>query len=342
MAVLAMVLLLVRAAWASHSAQLWADRSCFISANGRPFAAALLARHHGAHLIRPSTHAGNKLLSAGWFRGTAGLVAITGESIARRQVLRGFADAVAASSYLQSAAAVVAANDETQEIYIGAGCFWHVQHETVIAEKTLLGREKLFTSVVGYAGGKKVGADNKVCYHNVAHDSDYGMLGHAEVVSVRVPAREVAAFAARALDELWDAKGRRADPQDRGGEYRSALGLPGGLAHPAMALLRQHAAAKGLSLVAGVGDEGDALEEKLIYVYDTQVFPFHAGELYHQYHNDMVGTYGKEYARLRQSALDQGTIALSQCPDSASDTPLEALNTWAKDAYADWKRKRSR
>ena len=265
----------------------------------------------------------------------------------RREVLGGWAAAAAAAHLPLAAAAasareeatLVSAGGEMEEIYVGAGCFWHVQHELVVAEQTLLGRAA-FTSVAGYAGGTRVGANGKVCYHNSARDSDYGDLGHAEVVAVQVPARQVLAFASRALDDLWDARGRRADPQDAGGEYRSLLGLPGGMAHPAIALLRKRAADKGLELVAGAGDEGDTLEDRLLLVLDTRDFPFHAGELYHQYHNDMVGTYGPQYAALRQRAVDRGTLALSGCPDSASDTPLEALNKWAKGVYAAWKRQR--
>ena len=58
-------------------------------------------------------------------------------------------------------------DDDSQIVYVGAGCFWHVQHEMVLAEKELLGRTRQsFTSIAGYAGGKHVGKDNTVCYHN--------------------------------------------------------------------------------------------------------------------------------------------------------------------------------
>jgi hypothetical protein len=42
-------------------------------------------------------------------------------------------------------------------LYFGAGCFWHVQHEMIVAEKYVLKRDaNSFTSVAGYAGGTKV------------------------------------------------------------------------------------------------------------------------------------------------------------------------------------------
>ena len=81
-------------------------------------------------------------------------------------------------------------------MYFGVGCYWHVQHEFTEAEKNILGRtSKDFTALTGYAGGTKVeegkGLDGetipKVCYHNTLSKADYGRLGHAEVVSLKVP-----------------------------------------------------------------------------------------------------------------------------------------------------------
>jgi hypothetical protein len=32
--------------------------------------------------------------------------------------------------------------DDNQHVYFGVGCFWHVQHEFIEAEKKILGRSK--------------------------------------------------------------------------------------------------------------------------------------------------------------------------------------------------------
>lgn len=46
-------------------------------------------------------------------------------------------------------------NDELIDVYFGCGCFWHVQHEFVVAERNILGRsDDQLTSRAGYAGGK--------------------------------------------------------------------------------------------------------------------------------------------------------------------------------------------
>ena len=49
-----------------------------------------------------------------------------------------------------------------QDVYFGAGCYWHVQHESVQAEREKLGRkDNELTSLTGYAGGTKTDADRE-------------------------------------------------------------------------------------------------------------------------------------------------------------------------------------
>jgi len=51
------------------------------------------------------------------------------------------------------------------EVYFGLGCFWHMQHEFVSAEKNYLFRtDDELTSYAGYAGGM---SNQTVCYHNL-------------------------------------------------------------------------------------------------------------------------------------------------------------------------------
>merc|ERR1719247_926922 len=92
--------------------------------------------------------------------------------------------------------APAAAEEELVDVYFGCGCFWHVQHEFVEAERNILGRSGAqITSRAGYAGGNAGMKDNKVCYHNAMQVSDYGSLGHAEVVAMRIPPSSFGAFA---------------------------------------------------------------------------------------------------------------------------------------------------
>jgi len=237
--------------------------------------------------------------------------------------------ALAAVALLPQSA--VASEDPLVKLYFGAGCFWHVQHELVLAESALLGRSGVeFTAVTGYAGGTRVAsgklagpAGAKVCYHNSQGVADYGKLGHAEAVQVEVPASQVAAISKKYFS-LFGAKGVRHDPQDRGGEYRSVLGLPGGEAAPLCKIIVAAAEPTPMRLAPGVGDEGDTLGAKTVLVYDSDRFPFYPAELYHQFHNDFMGPkYGSAYNNLLPKLYAQKKVGLVGCPDLDPATLVE-------------------
>lgn len=73
-----------------------------------------------------------------------------------------------------------------------------------------------------------------------------------------------------------------------------------------MRLVQAAASSRGLTLMAGRGNEGDTLGKKLIYVYDSVQFPFHPAEVYHQFHDDMVDKYSREYHDLKRIELQDG------------------------------------
>lgn len=163
------------------------------------------------------------------------------QSLSRRQ-LRGGALALPAlalwtpTSALADVQPGAAADGATLPVYFGCGCFWHVQHEFVELERSVLKRPDLaLSSRCGYAGGTRVGSGGKVCYHNFQQVADYGKLGHAEAVAMRLPPSALPEFAKLyfALFKAFPLPGRtvydRVDPQDAGPEYRSVIGLPGGV-----------------------------------------------------------------------------------------------------------------
>jgi len=207
------------------------------------------------------------------------------------------------------------ANNVPTDVYFGVGCFWHIQHEFVEAEKKLLGRgPKGFTSRTGYAGGTKT--DNgRVCYHNMKSVADYGKFGHGEVVGMNIPENKIGDFAVEYFN-LFTAKGERVDPGDRGGEYRSLLGLPGGMKHPMYPSVEAAAEAKGMTIQQGKGNDPDTLGKKMVFVYDSNDFPFFQAEVYHQFHNDFQSpAYGKQYNSLADEAFEDGRLKSTGCPD---------------------------
>merc|ERR1719453_2960579 len=110
-------------------------------------------------------------------------------------------------------------------LYFGCGCFWHVQHELIEAERQILGRtdDEDLTAIVGYAGGEGPGSNGgRVCYHG--DPDNYDLLGHTEVVYVSVPRHKIREYA----EKYWGlfVGINRVDVQDVGPEYRAAIGVP--------------------------------------------------------------------------------------------------------------------
>jgi peptide methionine sulfoxide reductase MsrA len=195
-------------------------------------------------------------------------------------------------------------------VYFGCGCFWHVQHAFVELEMSALNRKGgAISARTAYAGGTRTGDHDMVCYHNGQNLADYGQMGHAEVVDLAVPESAFSALA----DKFWDVcpGGVRQDTQDTGGEYRSVVGLPGGVKSPLMDKLK--ARAGEVKLVPGSGNEDDTLGSGNVLVYDTKVFPAHVAEKYHQFHDDMMESYGTAYGSMRHFAektMCPGDVAL--------------------------------
>jgi hypothetical protein len=114
----------------------------------------------------------------------------------------------------------------------------------------------------------------RVCYHNLQGVADYGKLGHGEVVGMTLPTDKIADFT-RFYFSLYDPRTKdRVDPGDRGGEYRSLLGLPGGVNHPVYPRLEAVASEAGYKLVKGKGNDPDTFGKQIVFVYDSAEFPF--------------------------------------------------------------------
>ena len=227
------------------------------------------------------------------------------------------ADVIVVRPSLAADASDVVVDDGLIDVYFGCGCFWHVQHEFVEAERRILGRaDAELTSRAGYAGGRAGSKDGKVCYHNAKDVSDYGKLGHAEVVSVRIPPSKFGDFAAEYC-KLFDKDGFRPDQGgDRGPEYRNLVGIPGGRSSPLAAALVKASVATGdkLDFAVGKGDDGDM--PKVSFIMDTADFPFYVAEQYHQFHDGfrLDEGYPESYNSLARSFASKGEN-FGTCPN---------------------------
>jgi peptide methionine sulfoxide reductase MsrA len=206
-------------------------------------------------------------------------------------------------------------DDELIEVYFGCGCFWHVQHEFVEAERNILNRDdSSLTARAGYAGG--LGSSDKVCYHNALQEGDYGSLGHAEVVGLRIPGSSLERFATEYF-KLFDEKGNRPDQNaDRGPEYRNLIGIPGGSKSPYAAKIISASQAVGDKLDFAVGKGNDKDLRAVSFIMDTARFPFHIAEPYHQFHDgfNLGENYPNSYNNLATKLASEGKLVDSQCP----------------------------
>ena len=238
-----------------------------------------------------------------------------GNSASRRNFVSSIVVLGSAVATLRPKAAMAEA--ELIDVYFGCGCFWHVQHELVEAERKILGRtDDQLTARTGYAGGKSgAGVGGKVCYHNAANTADYGTLGHAEIVSLRIPSSKIEEFAVEYFRLFND--GLRPDQfGDRGTEYRNLVGLPGGSKSPYAQSLISAIKATGdqLDLAVGKGDDKDI--PKLVYVMDTASYPAFIGEQYHQFHDgfNLGENYPNSYNSLASKFAKAGEN-FGSCPN---------------------------
>jgi peptide methionine sulfoxide reductase MsrA len=220
-------------------------------------------------------------------------------------------------SSAQALDSVVVNDAEMIDVYFGCGCFWHVQHELVEAEKRILKRDDMSLSArTGYAGG--LSSAQQVCYHNAKNVGDYGKLGHAEVVALRIPTSSFELFAAEYF-KLFDDKGNRPDQNgDRGSEYRSLIGVPGGAKSPYADKIISASQSVGDKLGFAVGKGDDRDTRAVSYIMDTANFPFFMGEQYHQFHDgfNLNENYPKSYNGLAAKLAAEGKLGKeSTCPN---------------------------
>lgn len=78
---------------------------------------------------------------------------------------------------------------------------------------------------------------------------------------------------------------------DRGAEYRSLIGLPGGVNNELYPEIKNIADKRGLTLKIGEGNDADTLFKKTVWVMDTATYPFKQAEIYHQYHGKTLSVY---------------------------------------------------
>ena len=72
-----------------------------------------------------------------------------------------------------------------------------------------------------------------------------------------------------------------------------------------------------LRLVEGNGNEKDTLGKKIVYVMDSNSYPFRQAEVYHQFHDGFMAgeDYDENYHGIKAKALADGRIGKTGCPN---------------------------
>ena len=192
--------------------------------------------------------------------------------------------------------------NRTVQIYLANGCYWERQwayYEVETTHPAFSRSDANFSAKVGYAGGTAPGNGAPVCYHS-GDARDYSRIGMAEATRVVLDRsnaeNQMKALARDFFDSFTGPSGQRArpDPGDRGSPYRSMVGLPGGTSSP---LYSVFAAENTFNMQLNPGRGGDADALNVVYVYDSDVFPFFDGEVYHQAHCNFFMSSGMPYPK---------------------------------------------
>merc|ERR1712167_119918 len=131
------------------------------------------------------------------------------------------------------------------------------------------------TAIQGNAGSKKVGEKGSACYHNDANYSDYGLMGHAEVVEVLVPLDNVAeafsVYFGSFVENPFIGAGQwsRPDFYDQGSEYRSLVGWPGGMNNARILREMKAADTRNITIRSGQGADPDSFGSGSVYIMDS-------------------------------------------------------------------------
>jgi len=186
-------------------------------------------------------------------------------------------------------------------VWLGDGCFWEGQYIYVMLELDPIGLfkrdETTMSSLAGYAGSTQLGNDGLVCYE--LQGNNYEELGHSEVTQVKLDGgMEIDQFRVlvRHFFDSFIVKSdgfERPDPRDKGGAYRSVIGIPLGVKGTLFSVVQQENAPRGefgLTMVLKEDDEGSVDDMyNTVFIMDSNVFPFYRGEQYHQIHSDVKG-----------------------------------------------------
>ena len=192
--------------------------------------------------------------------------------------------------------------NRTVQIYLANGCYWERQwayYEVETTHPAFSRSDANFSAKVGYAGGTRAGNGAPVCYHS-GDARDYSRIGMAEATRVvldrsnaenqmKALARD---FSTPSLAHLANERARILGTGARPtGQWSACRAAHLRLSTPIFAAENTF----NMQLNPGRGGDADALN--VVYVYDSDLFPFFDGEVYHQAHCNFFMSSGMPYPK---------------------------------------------
>ncbi len=206
--------------------------------------------------------------------------------------------------------------ENSEELYLGSGCYWGRQYNYVQIERSLFGRtSSQVTSIGGYMFGNST--NKKACYYNKKNVSIYSDEGHAEVIKINVPKLKIGQVLQTYFESFirvdvktWE----REDYFDLGSGYRALIGMKGGMKNIYIMDIIQQVDPHNTTFKLGIGSDPDTLGTNTVYIYDSDNFEFHQAELCLQFHNNQTGTYPKQYHEIKNELVSRGKLVKTFCP----------------------------
>ena len=213
---------------------------------------------------------------------------------------------------------------KAEEFIFGSGCYWGRQFDFVTLEQQWKRSSTQITTVGGYFGGTNT--NPIACYYNQHNLAVYSTEGHAEVIKIEIPWKQLEAslelYFASFL-ELSPSIYTREDYFDVGPGYRALIGFPGGIENTTVMNIIRKMDPHHTNFSKALGSDTDTLGLNQIWIYDTtESFTFHQAELCLQFHNNQTSTYPESYHAIKNTLIKDGRLHETKCPMPEIDSCL--------------------
>jgi len=178
-------------------------------------------------------------------------------------------------------------------VYFGSACAQLTQRDLISVERRPPFSRSMdsVTAKVGYATGRSIPEGYSVCYYNAPLESYYEDYAYAQVVEVLLDIKNETSQFAAVFSEYFNIVAEISTNLKSSAflrRKRNVVGVPGGFDGPYKNMLESISTSR-LPLAQGDRDL-TWFDDSVVYVYDSDEFPFFLGETYTQWHDNFSTT----------------------------------------------------